>query len=274
MRSALNIRVKYSIKKISLNLLYMLLSNAKLKYLMSLKTTKMRQKYSVFIVEGEKMAQEVLTYKSIEIETICALETWIQTNGFILKPFFNKIITVSESELKQISNLTTPNKVLIIAKIPPPQYDDALIQKSFSIYLDGIQDPGNMGTIMRIADWFSMPYIFCSKTCVHVWQPKVIQASMGAFLRVQATEMNFFDLKKRYPNLPTFAAILRGDNIFENNTFPKHGIIIIGNEGSGISENIISEADFKITIPGGGGAESLNAAVSIGIIAAILIHKK
>ncbi len=251
----------------------MVLSKAKLKYLLTLKTSKIRQKYGVFIVEGEKMAQEVLTHKGIEIDMICALETWIPSNEFILKPFFDKTITVTDAELKQISNLTTPNKVLIIAKIPTPQYNNDLIQKSFSIYLDGIQDPGNMGTIMRIADWFSIPYIFCSKTCVDVWQPKVVQSSIGAFLRVQAMEMDFSELKTRFPELPIFAAILRGDNIFEKKDFPKNGIIIIGNEGSGISEDIIAQADYKITIPGGGGAESLNAAVSMGIIAAALIHR-
>ena len=250
----------------------MLLSKAKLKYILTLKTSKIRQKYGVFIVEGEKMAQEVLTHKSIEIELICGLESWIQRHSIILNRFPNNTITVTDSELKQISNLTTPNKVFIVAKIPPPQYDEVLIQKSFSIYLDGIQDPGNMGTILRIADWFSMPYIFCSKTCVDIWQSKVVQASMGAFLRVQAIEVDFFDLKQRFPDLPSFAAILRGDNIFEKNDFPKHGIIVIGNEGSGISEDIIAQADYKITIPGGGGAESLNAAVSTGIIAATLIN--
>lgn len=250
----------------------MLLSKAKLKYILTLKTSKIRQKYGVFIVEGEKMAQEVLTHKSIEIELICGLESWIQQHSIILNRFPNNTITVTDSELKQISNLTTPNKVFIVAKIPPPQYDEVLIQKSFSIYLDGIQDPGNMGTILRIADWFSMPYVFCSKTSVDIWQSKVVQASMGAFLRVQAIEVDFFDLKQRYPDLPSFAAILRGDNIFEKNDFPKHGIIVIGNEGSGISEDIIAQADYKITIPGGGGAESLNAAVSTGIIAATLIN--
>lgn len=250
----------------------MLLSKAKLKYILTLKTSKIRQKYGVFIVEGEKMAQEVLTHKGIEIELICGLESWIQQHSIILNRFPNNAITVTEFELKQISNLTTPNKVFIVAKIPPPQYDEALIQKSFSIYLDGIQDPGNMGTILRIADWFSMPYVFCSKTCVDIWQSKVVQASMGAFLRVQAIEVDFFDLKKRFPDLPSFAAILRGDNIFEKTDFPKHGIIVIGNEGSGISEDIIAQADYKITIPGGGGAESLNAAVSTGIIAATLIN--
>lgn len=250
----------------------MLLSKAKLKYILTLKTSKIRQKYGVFIVEGEKMAQEVLTHKGIEIELICGLESWIQQHSIILNRFPNNAITVTEFELKQISNLTTPNKVFIVAKIPPPQYDEALIQKSFSIYLDGIQDPGNMGTILRIADWFSMPYVFCSKTCVDIWQSKVVQASMGAFLRVQAIEVDFFDLKKRFPDLPSFAAILRGDNIFEKTDFPKHGIIVIGNEGSGISDDIIAQADYKITIPGGGGAESLNAAVSTGIIAATLIN--
>ena len=250
----------------------MLLSKIKLKYILSLKTSKIRQKYGVFIVEGEKMAQEVLTHKGIEIESICALESWIQHNEWVLKTFFNKTITISESELKQLSNLNTPNKVLIVAKIPTPQYHNGVIEKSFSIYLDGIQDPGNMGTILRIADWFSMPYVFCSKTCVDVWQPKVVQASMGAFLRVQAMEVDYVDLKNRFPSLPTFAAILRGDNIFEKNNFPKQGIIIIGNEGSGISDDIVAQADYKITIPGGGGAESLNAAVSMGIIAATLIH--
>ena len=259
-----------------------LLSKAKLKYILSLKTSKIRQKYGVFIVEGEKMAQEVLTHKGIEIELICGLESWILSNESLTHSFYEKTIVVSDSELKQISNLTTPNKVFIVAKIPTPpdllkkqdKSDDALLQKSFSFFLDGIQDPGNMGTIMRIADWFSIPYIFCSKLCVDVWQPKVVQASMGAFLRVQALEIDFSDLKNSFPDLPVFAAILRGDNIFENNNFPKNGIIVIGNEGSGISEDIIAQADYKITIPGGGGAESLNAAISTGIIAATLIHKK
>ena len=227
----------------------MVLSKAKLKYIQSLRSSKMRQKYDVFIVEGEKIAKEVLTQRKIEIELICALETWAEQNNSLARHFSEKIITVTEAELKGLSNLTTPNKVFIVAKIPEPKVNDALIQKSFSFYLDGIQDPGNMGTILRIADWFSIPYIFCSKTCVDVWQSKVVQASMGASLRIQAIEMDFFDLKKRFPDLPTFAAILRGTNIFEKNDFPKHGIIIIGNEGNGISEDIIAQADYKITIP-------------------------
>jgi RNA methyltransferase, TrmH family len=250
-----------------------MLSKQKVKYLQSLKSTKFRQKYGNFVVEGDKIAQETLNSKNFQIEHIIALETWIEAHSMLLKPHFNKILTATEADLKTISSLTTPNKVIVVAKQVPPQYDDILISQSFSLYLDGIQDPGNMGTIMRIADWFSIPYIFCSSSCVDIWNAKVLQASMGAFLRVKVIEVDFDTLKKRYPNLPIFASILRGANIFEQK-FPKQGIIVIGNEGSGISENIIQQADHNITIPSdGNGAESLNAAVATGIIVSVLRYR-
>ena len=253
----------------------MSLSKAKNKHLQALKLKKFREEFGLFTVEGEKMAAELLMSKSTEIEEIFALESWIAANQAVLWAHQTKIIAVSEVELKQISNLTTPNKVLVVARKSPPQYNDDLIQKSFCFYLDGIQDPGNLGTILRIADWFSIPYVFCSPTTVELYNPKVIQSSMGAFLRVRSMELDFDSLKNRYPKLPVFAAILRGHNIFETvaeKDFPRRGIVIIGNEGNGISDDLIEKADFKITIPGGGGAESLNAAVSTGIIAAILTN--
>lgn len=248
-----------------------MLSKSKIKYIQSLKIKKYRQMYGNFIVEGEKMALELLQDKKIEIEEILALETWILDNKNTLKPFFNKIITITETELKHISNLTTPNKVLVIAKRPVARLEDNVINHHFSLFLDGIQDPGNMGTIMRIADWFSIPYILCSETCVDIWNPKVIQASMGAFLRIHMIEMSFDSIKQRFPDLPIFVTILRGGNIFDKN-FPNHGIIVIGNEGSGVSEDIIQLADFPITIPGGGGAESLNVGVATGIVCAVLVN--
>jgi RNA methyltransferase, TrmH family len=253
----------------------MSLSKAKNKYLQALKLKKFREELGLFTVEGEKIAAELLISKSIEIDEIFALESWINANEKSLWPHQTKIVEVSEAELKTISNLTTPNKVLIVARKGTPQYNNDLILKSFSFYLDGIQDPGNLGTILRIADWFSIPYVFCSPKTVELWNPKVIQASMGAFLRVQSVEIDFMELKYRFPDLPVFAAILKGNNVFETviqHDFPRRGIVIIGNEGSGISDNLIEKADFKITIPGGGGAESLNAAVSTGILAAVLTN--
>ena len=255
-----------------------ILSKQKIKYIQSLKIKKYRQMYANFIVEGDKMAIELLNDKNIEIENIIALSTWINDNQNILKPHLNKILTATEADLKQISNLSTPNKVFIIAKQPifnvfnEDSKQKILIENNFSLYLDGIQDPGNMGTIMRIADWFSIPYIFCSETSVDIWNPKVVQASMGAFLRVKAFEVNFQDIKTHFPNLPIFATILRGDNVFKLDA-PNKGIIVIGNEGSGISESILNQTDYKISIPGGGGAESLNAAVATGIVCAVLCNR-
>lgn len=260
-----------------------MLSKQKIKYVQSLKLKKFRDEHQVFVVEGEKMALELISDKSIEIEQIIAIETWIQAHQNALKSHFNKILTATEADLKQISNLSTPNKVFIIAKKSPPQsrplrdgalapYLDEKIKNNFTLYLDGIQDPGNMGTILRIADWFSIPYIFCSLETVEVWNPKVIQSSMGAFLRVHTQEVNFSDLKKRFPDVPVFSTVINGQNIFDIKKEKEltHGIIVIGNEGKGVSDEVLKLSDYKISIPGGGGAESLNAAVATGIVCAIL----
>jgi TrmH family RNA methyltransferase len=249
-----------------------MLSKQKTKYVQSLTFKKMRQKYGTFIIEGDKMARELLLGKSMEIENIFALETWTDEYKDALKPYFNKILTVTPPELKQISNLTTPNKVLITAKIPPPQLETDVIEKNLTLYLDGIQDPGNMGTILRIADWFSIPYVLCSDTCVDVYSPKVIQACMGAIYRVKTLEIGFNNIKKRFPKLPVLVTQLRGGDIFKT-TLPKCALLVIGNEGSGVSNEIIAQADFTISVPGGGGAESLNAAVATGIICAVLKNK-
>ena len=260
-----------------------MLSKQKIKYVQSLKLKKFRDEHQVFVVEGEKMALELIGDKSIEIEQIIAIETWIQAHQNALKPHFNKILTATEADLKQISNLTTPNKVFVIVKKEAPQsrplrdgalapYFEEKMHHNFTLYLDGIQDPGNLGTILRIADWFSIPYIFCSPETVEVWNPKVIQSSMGAFLRVSTQEVDFLDLKKRFPDVPIFATVINGDNIFEvkKDKNPTQGIIVIGNEGKGVSEAVLKMSDFKISIPGGGGAESLNAAVATGIVCSIL----
>jgi RNA methyltransferase, TrmH family len=247
------------------------LSKQKIKYVQSLKLKKFRDEHQVFVVEGEKMALELIGDKSIEIEQIIAIETWIQAHQKALKSHFNKILTATESDLKQISNLTTPNKVFVIVKKGNSVYNEERIINNFSLYLDGIQDPGNLGTILRIADWFSIPYIFCSPETVEIWNPKVIQSSMGAFLRVSTQEVSFLDLKKRFPEVPIFATVINGENIFDLKKVknPTHGIIVIGNEGKGVSEPVLKMSDYKISIPGGGGAESLNAAVATGIVCSI-----
>jgi TrmH family RNA methyltransferase len=181
---------------------------------------------------------------------------------------FQAIVTeVNESELKKISTLTTPNQVLMVVKQPSFELDFQAIRSDLSLYLDGIQDPGNMGTILRIADWFGIPYIFCSDTCVDIFNPKVVQATMGAFLRIKSKEIDLKELIEA--TTPVYGALLEGENLFQTER-SKHGIIVIGNEGRGISDEVRALINRPILIPPHGvGAESLNAAVATGIICAV-----
>ena len=244
-----------------------MLSRNTIKYIQSLQQKKFRQKYRKFIVEGEKMASEIVLSPSIVIDGIYALPDWIEENKTILKSIATITHTINAKELERISKLKTPNKVLCVCKIPSYKIDSSLINNNLTIYLDGIQDPGNMGSILRIADWFGIPYVFCSVSCVELYNPKVIQSSMGAFLRVQSIVKDLKELKRESPNLPIFAAVLGGTNIFSLSP-PQKGILVIGNEGNGISSTALALADHQVTIPKAkaGGAESLNAAVATGIL--------
>jgi RNA methyltransferase, TrmH family len=250
-----------------------MLSKSKIHAIHALRRKKMRDERGLFIAEGDKIAREILqNAPAVQIDSIFALPTWAHEASLLLKQNTPHVTIVSESELKQISGLSEPNQVLVVAHKRVPALSDDFIQQKFTLYLDGIQDPGNMGAILRIADWFGIPCVFCSDTCVDVWNPKVVQSTMGALLRVNTMEIAFSDLKKQYPNLPIYGALLKGRNIFEKECFEKIGIIVIGNEGNGISNELLKQIDYPITIPGGGGAESLNAAVATGIICAAACH--
>lgn len=249
----------------------MTLSKNTVKYIKSLQVKKFRQKYNNFVLEGDKIAREILQQSTLEIEACYALAPWIEANRSLLQRFSGKIHTIEEPDLKKISGLATPNQVLIIAKQPNTRLNAPEVQNDLTLYLDAIQDPGNMGTILRIADWFGLPYVFCSHDCVDAFSPKVVQATMGALLRVKVVVIELSDLKKQLSDLPIFGAVLNGANIFETK-LPKKGILVIGNESQGISQEIEASLTHRIAIPpaAGGGAESLNAAVATGIIIAIL----
>ena len=245
-----------------------------IKYIRSLHQKKFRQKYNNFIVEGDKMVCEMLQSPKTEIEAIYGLDSWAEKNQSLLSSYSAIFTEVSAKELKQISTLKTPHKVLLIAKQYQTHLDESILRRSFCIYLDDIQDPGNMGTILRIADWFSFPYVFCSPGCVEIYNPKVIQSTMGALNRVGVIPISLSELSSQYPNLNYLAALLDGENIFS--TFVKCGVLIIGNESRGINKSLLPSHTKNITIPKSinGGAESLNAAVATGIIAAALQNQK
>lgn len=245
-----------------------MLSKAKIKYLQSLQQKKQRIKENVFLVEGEKIVDEVLRQQLFKVHSIYATEEWINKNAAILTPYETSLTITSPNGLKKISSLKTPNSVLAVLEMPnyTPLVDK--IQTSLNLVLQNIQDPGNMGTIIRIADWFGIPHIFCSKGCVDIYNSKVVQASMGGFLRVQVHYLDLENLFQEHPTLPVYGAVLGGENAFKQ-PLNKPSFLLIGNEGKGLSDSIQNQITHKITIPKMGGAESLNAGVATGILCAL-----
>ncbi|MCE7924182.1 MAG: RNA methyltransferase [Haliscomenobacteraceae bacterium CHB4] len=247
------------------------MSHNQTKLLTALQVKKYRQKYRKFTVEGEKMAAELLAQQRVGVSAIFGLERWAADNAALLQPYLEKFNPVSEAELKKISALTTPNKVLVVAELPDEPFDPAIFQRDFCFFLDGIQDPGNLGAILRVADWFGIPAVGCSPDSADAFSPKVVQASMGAFLRVKIWEMPLEDVLEIMPDLPVLGAVLGGNNVFQAE-LPTKGLVVIGSEGRGISPAAEARLTHRLTIPRhpSGGAESLNAAVAAGIVAAII----
>ncbi|PHN07994.1 TrmH family RNA methyltransferase [Flavilitoribacter nigricans] len=248
------------------------ISKNKIKYLKSLHRKKFRQKYDNFILEGDKMTRELLDAPDHPISGLYALEEWLSANPKIQQLPPENVFTVTPAELSQISTLTTPNQVLATVQLPHPVFDISWLHTHWTFYLDNIQDPGNMGTILRIADWFGLEWVCGSPGCVEVFNPKVVQASMGAILRVKFAELELSDFTADLKEMPILGASMEGQNIYQAR-LPSRGLIVIGNEGQGISENVKDFITNYIAIPRHpkGGAESLNAGVSAGIIAALVV---
>ncbi len=246
-----------------------MLSKNKIKYFRSLKLRKFRQMYNNFVVEGEKIALELLTAGNFEIESIVCTMAWSEKEAKSIRPFTEQVLIAKPKELEQISLLKTAAEVFIVAKQAPVEFNPMLLHQNLSLYLETIQNPGNFGTILRIADWFGIPTVFCSEDTADVYNPKVIQATMGAFLRVQVIKISFKELNKHIKDLPVYGTVLGGKDIFKTPLAEK-GIIVIGHEGKGISEDLKQYLSHPITIPAhkDGGAESLNAAVATGIVCA------
>jgi RNA methyltransferase, TrmH family len=248
-----------------------MLSHNQIKYINSLKIKKFRQQYNAFIIEGEKGVNELLE-SQIKPVKLFALQEWIKTNSPKLRKKNIEIQEVSEDELKKVSDLNTPNQVLAVAEIPETGTPVLTQLSGMALALDGIRDPGNMGTIIRTADWFGIKTIFCSSDSVDMYNPKVIQSTMGSFSRLNVFYVNLPDFFKTLPqSTPVFGAVLEGPDI-TTQTFAKPGIILIGNEAHGIAKSLIPFINVPLHIPhlSGNGeknkAESLNASIANGII--------
>jgi RNA methyltransferase, TrmH family len=240
----------------------MMISKNQVKYIQSLGQKKSRDAENKFVAEGPKIVNELLEAKNCTALQVFALKEWIQSS-----PNANRqadLVEVSEDELKKISQLTTPNQVLaVVEKIKWP--GEVVVQGRISLALDAIQDPGNMGTIIRTADWFGVKTIFCSTDCADVYNPKVVQSAMGSITRVQVESVTLNSFLKENNGVRIYAAVLDGRDITKMEKL-NEGIIVIGNESKGVGEEILELVNVRITIPGKGNAESLNAAVATGII--------
>jgi TrmH family RNA methyltransferase len=254
-----------------------MLSKNKIKYLSSLSDKKARLETLSFLVEGEKMVFELINsgFKVISL-------LYTQKMGALIKSLplssETELIEISEEEASKISTQKSPQGIFALASIPEEFYSkDFSVDNELTLALHDVQDPGNLGTIVRTADWFGIKQIICSRNTVDILNPKVLQSTMGAVFRVKIFYTDLLDrikkIKKESPEIPIMAAILEGENLYKN-TLPTKGILMMGNESKGLSDELIELSTHKITIPRFGNSanssESLNVSVATAIIMAEL----
>lgn len=244
-----------------------MLSRSQISYIRSLQVKKNRQKFGQFLLEGDKIVREILPLARLQVLALFALPEWIQKHDRLLSQYPGlRIEDLGPGQLEQISTQGAPNQVLALAEIPeisgPPDPGTGLV-----LALETIQDPGNLGTILRIADWFGLKGGVCSPDCADLYHPRTIQSSMGSFARLEFCPAPLETFLEKYRDLPSFAATLQGEDyrIFGRQT---RGILLIGNESRGLSRELTAYCRHRVRIPGLGEAESLNAAVAAGILCA------
>ena len=252
-----------------------MISKNKIKYIRSLELKKNRNKEGKFVAEGFKVVDDLLALQPADL--IVATGEWLR--GKHLAPQ-TEVIEVTEEELKKVSFLQHPQQVLAVFKqdnCSNKQADDKEKNFGFSnintselnLALDGVQDPGNLGTIIRIADWFGITHIYCSQDTADVYNPKVVQATMGSIARVKVEYGNLLGLVESLPtDVPVYGTLLDGDNIYQQN-LENRGLIVMGNEGKGISPALAKKVNRRLLIPnfpeGRATADSLNVAIATAI---------
>ncbi len=244
-----------------------MLNKNDIKLIRSLRLKKYRQKYNKFIVEGEKIIIEALKIESTNIDSLYCTNEFYQENRALVNKKLSNVNIITDKELKQISNLKTANSALALVKIMGNTGTDNLKDAELILYLDDIMDPGNMGTIIRSCDWFGVDALVVSPNSVDIFNPKVIQSSMGSIFRLDIFRYDFGQLQKLLNDKVTYYGTkLEGENI-QNITYDFPAVIVIGNESHGISAEISSKTGYNITIPNyNKSTESLNAAIATSIV--------
>lgn len=244
-----------------------MLSKNKIRLVRSLELRKHRLEEGLFVAEGPKLVGELLA--TMAPRYVAALPQWAEANILCL-PATAELDIIDPSELQRISFLRTPQQVLALFALPHWEWDARSASESLCLALDGVQDPGNLGTICRVADWFGIQDILCSHETADVFNPKAVQATMGALARVR---LHYTDLPQTLAATaaPIFGTFLNGDNIYQQ-PLSSHGIIIMGNEGNGISQAVEQLVTQRLLIPnfppGSATTESLNVAIATSIVCA------
>ncbi len=248
------------------------------KMILSLQKRKVREENSLFVIEGDKLVREYIMAGN-RVSLLAGKPEWIDGEPEKVISGADEVVTVSYDDLRRISSLKTPHNVLAVGAMKKLPYSDELLNGSLTLVLEYVQDPGNLGTIVRIAAWFGIKNIICSPDCVDFYNPKVIQASMGAFIHV----MVYYRLlepilgKAQARGINVYGATMDGKSIYES-ALGSEGLLLLGNESKGISDKLLSYVTERITIPGPekplAGIESLNVSIAAAIICSEFARRK
>ena len=244
----------------------MALSKNRIKYIRSLELKKNRKADKVFLAEGPKLVGDLLGH--FHCHFLIATAEWLSTYKHLA---VEDITEVSEEELSRASLLKTPQQVLAVFRQPDETMDISVINRSLCLALDDVQDPGNLGTIIRLADWFGIEHIFCSHNTVDVYNPKTVQATMGGIARVKLHYTSLPELISSLKDVPVYGTFLDGENMYAQ-PLSAYGLIVMGNEGNGIGSEVERLVNRKLYIPNYPSeretSESLNVAIATAVVCA------
>ena len=242
------------------------LTNNLRKMVASLGNARSRREEKCFVAEGTKCVCD--TWHAFSCRYLFATQAWVDEHKNALPG--SAPIIVKRADMERMSQLSTPSQVLAVYELPESKFDEKRLTSNLVIALDRVQDPGNLGTIIRIADWFGITDIVCSPDTVDVYNPKVVQATMGAISRVKVHYVDLADLIKRNTDIPVYGTFLDGRNIYETSLTP-HGIVVMGNEGQGISDEIGVLIKRRLFIPSYPQERPTSESLNVGMATAITI---
>jgi TrmH family RNA methyltransferase len=247
-----------------------MITKARLNFILSLQKRKTREEEKLYVVEGDKLVKEFLEAR-VKIQMLVAKPEFLNSLPLVLKQGVGEFIQASYDELKKVSSLKTPHNALAVISMPEKKINTESLKKGLSVAIECIQDPGNLGTVIRSAAWFGIKNIYCSSDSVDAFNPKVIQATMGAILHVNVfyTDLHALFEKAAENSIRIFGALLEGQSVYSCK-ISNNGIILLGNESRGISEDLQPFITDRIMIPRsdrtGPGIDSLNVAMAASVI--------